>query len=291
MKNVFLCQKYMPQNYTNEVMNEIARIAREHGLEYGKFWKEALESGTLTSGQSVNLVVPIGKIKPENFSLLTRATLALGTPTAGVMGNSVIVGMGVYTGGSSSLQYTLTTDKKAKTLYALSAACSTSAIVSGGLAVASRTCHISGTAAVSEAFGFALMQLGNRAHVMALQLEGKPVPTQLKRFINPNIRPLAFNTDGLGFRMPRPIPSTVIGYIPFEKIGQIVGFGLAVYAYSKVLIVIYRYGQQFISKFKSKRKSQLIQKQASFWIVKLHRIIYKTPTKGQRHILFCTGTA
>jgi hypothetical protein len=77
-----------------------------------------------------------------------------------VVSNSVIVGMGVYTGGSSVLQYSITTDKKAKSFYALSVAFSSSAIVSGGMAVASRTCHISGTAAVSEAFGLALMQLG-----------------------------------------------------------------------------------------------------------------------------------
>jgi hypothetical protein len=90
---------------------------------------------------------------------LTRAILALGTPKAGVVGNSVIVGLGVYTGGNSALQYNLTTDKRVKALYALSAAFSSSAVVSGGVAIAARTCQISGTAALSEAFGFTFMQV------------------------------------------------------------------------------------------------------------------------------------
>lgn len=278
-------------NYTDEVLNEIARIAHAQGLEAGDFLRKALESGELTPGERVNLLIPIGKIKLENFSLLTRATLALGTPTAGVVGNSVIVGLGVYTGGNSALQYIITTNKRAKTLYALSAVFSTSAVVSGGVSVAARTCQISGTAALSEAFGFAFMQLGNKAHVTALQLEGKPVPPRLKRFINPNLRPLTFNTDGLGFIMPRRISSTAIGYIPFEKIGQLVGLGLAVYGYSKIIIVSYRYGQQLLSKFRRQRKSKLIKIQAIFLLVKMERIIYKTHPKRQRHILFGTGTA
>lgn len=85
------------QNYTNEVINEVARIARQQGLGYGESLKEALESGTLTLGQKVNLIVPVGNIKTENFSLLTRATLAFGTPIAGMVSNSAIVGLGFYT--------------------------------------------------------------------------------------------------------------------------------------------------------------------------------------------------
>lgn len=187
---------------------------------------------------------------------LTRVILALDYPTPGVAGNSVIVGLGSYTGVNSAFQYNITTDKRAKACYALSAAFSTSAVVSGGVAITARTCQISETAAFSEAVGFALMYLGNKIHVMALQLEGKPIPPRLQRYIDPK----AFNTDGLGFIMPRSFSN-----IPFEKIGQLVGFGLAVYGYSKVIIVSYRYGQQFISKFRSKRNSKLIKPQAFFF--------------------------
>lgn len=97
------------------------------------------------------------------------------------------------------------------------------------------------------------MELGNKAHVMALQVEGKPIPQRLRRYIYPNLRPPAYNPNGLGFIMPSPISSTVIGYIPFEKIGQLVGFGIALYGYSKVIIIVYRYGQQCLKKLKPKQ--------------------------------------
>jgi len=280
-------------NYSNEVINEIIRIAQKQGLEYGEILQKALESGAITPGQSVNLLIPIGNVKPENFSFLTRAALAFGTPTAGMVSNTGIVGMGVYTGGVSILQYGMTTDRNAKILYALSAACSSSAILSGGVAVASRTCQISGTAVVSEGFGIAFLHLGNHAHVAALQLEGKPVPPRLKSYINPKRRPLTFRTDGLGFIMPRSISSSVLERIPFQKIGKGVGFTLAVYSYSRMIIVAYRYGQQFLSKYKKQRRSNLIRKQASFLIntfrrVRLQKLFYKRSPKRHKHILFCT---
>jgi hypothetical protein len=279
----------MPGNYSAEVIGEVARIARAQGLEYGYIIKEAIVAGELTPGQRINLLIPIGDIKLERFSLLTRATLAFGTPTAGVVGNSVIVGMGIYTGGSSALQFGITTDRKAQGLYALSAVFSSSAVVSGSVAVMSRTCDISGTAALSEAFGYTFMMLGNKAHVMALQLEGKPVPPKLQRYVDPTIRPLNFNPGGLGFIMPRPISSTFLGYISFEQIGKLVGFGIAVYSYSRFIIVGYRYGQQFLSKFKSKNKSKLIRKQKIFLIFKIQLIISKARSKRQQNILFSTA--
>ena len=261
----------------NEIFAKLAEQAAQEALGEGIYI-----ATTRVIGSAEDLAKTL-----SNSRELTRAA----KENFGVVGNSVIVGLGVYTGGNSALQYTITTDRRAKALYALSAAFSTSAVVSGAVAVTARTCQISGTAALSEAFGFAFMQLGNKAHVTALQLEGKPVPPRLKRFIDPNLRPLAFNTDGLGFIMPRPISSMAIGSIPFEKIGQLVGLSLAVYGYSKVIIVSYRYSQQLVSKFRSKRESKLIQTQAIFLIVKMQRIIYKTHTKRQRYILFCTSTA
>jgi hypothetical protein len=207
----------------------------------------------------------------------------------GVVSNSIIVGMGVYTTGSSTLQYHLTQDRKAKALYALSAAFSTSAIVSGGLAVASRTCQISGTAAISEACGLAFLRLGNKAHVTALQLEGKAVPLNLQKFIDPNLRPSSFPATGLSWVMPQSIPSTVIDFIPFEKIGHLVGFSITIYGYTRLSIFFYRYGKRVLRKFQSKRRSKLIKQQAVFLIVQIKRIISKRRLKSQRHILFCTS--
>ena len=279
----------MPRNYSAEIINEVAQIARAQGLEYSHNIKEAIVAGDLIPGQHINLLIPIGNIKLERFSFLTRATLAFGTPTPSVVANSVIVGMGVYTGGSSALQFNITTDRKAQGLYALSAMFSASAIVSGGAAVMSRTSNISGTAALLKGFGYAFMKLGNKAHVMALQLEGKPVPLKLQRYVDPTIKPLNFNADGLGFIMPRPISSTFLAYILFEQIGKLVEVGIAMYSYSRFLIVGYRYGQQFLSEFKSKRKSKLIRKQINFLIFQMQLIVSKARSKRQQNILFSTA--
>lgn len=54
----------------------------------------------------------------------------MGTTQTGLVTNSVIVGLGMYTGGSSVIQYTITSHKKAKALSAMSAVFSTSAIFS-----------------------------------------------------------------------------------------------------------------------------------------------------------------
>jgi len=44
---------YMPGNYNDQIISEVARIARE----YGKTIKEALETGEPTPGKHINLVV------------------------------------------------------------------------------------------------------------------------------------------------------------------------------------------------------------------------------------------
>ena len=227
-------------NYTNDVINEVVRIVIGEALNFGDTLLKAADAGELNTTRGLDLIVPIGNIKPKNFSLLTRATLAAGTSEAGVVGNSIIVSLGVYTGGNSALQYSVTTNKQAKMFYALSALFSTSAVINGGIAVASRTCHISNAAAFSEAIGFACMKLGNKAHLIGLQIEGKPVPPRLRRYFNQNRRPLNSRPDGrLSFLMPGQTSNMTIDYISFKKIGQLVGLGLAVYGYSKVVIVSY----------------------------------------------------
>ena len=163
-----------------------------------------------------------------------------------------------------------------------------------GLAVASRTCHISGTAALSEACGFAFMKLGNKAHVTALQLEGKPVPPKFKHLMDPSLRPPSYNPGDLGFVMPNALVSSkLIVVIPFERIGQAVGFGLSIYGYSRLVIVTYRYGQQFLSKYKKNRKVQLIRKRKILLIVtlkfKMQRSLSKARRKPQPNLLFSVG--
>ena len=50
----------MPGNYSQAVINEVARIAREQGLKYGENLKEAVSAGEIALGQQVNVMVPLG---------------------------------------------------------------------------------------------------------------------------------------------------------------------------------------------------------------------------------------
>jgi hypothetical protein len=192
----------------------------------------------------------------------TRKLVLLTTEHMGMTGNTIIVGAGVYTGGASLIGYKATTDPAAKTCYGLSAMFSGSAITTGGMAVAARSCQISGPAAVSEACAVAFMILGKQAHVAALYLEGKPIPPHLQSYVRKGFQqPFGVN-NGLSFVMPSGtnsiVWSRVIEQIPFERIGRIVGIGFTVYGYTKLVIVSYRYGQQLLTKFKSNRKNALV---------------------------------
>ena len=255
----------MPENFTSgldpAVIKELDRIARK-----------------------------VGSLNAENLPAFTRAYMWFGSKEAGVVSNSAIVCLGLYTGGNSAIQYGVTADSKAKALYFTSALFSASAVVSGSTAVVSRTCHISGAAALSEAVGFAFMKLGNRAHVAALQLEGKPIPPRLRHLINPSRRPLSYKPGDLGFVMPSGmVSSDFIASIPFERIGQVVGCGIAIYGYSRAVIVVYRYSQQLISKFRNNRKAKLSRKQKIFLVSKFQRIINKARSKRQPNLLFSSG--
>ena len=174
----------------------------------------------------------------------------------GVAGNSIIMGMGAYTGGNSVIQYGITRNKKAKALYALSTIFSASAIANGSLAVVSRSCNISPTACMSESLGFAFMKLGNKVHVIALQLEGKPIPRKLQKYMDPGIRPLSFI---------KPQDINVIG-ISGHQIFGVISVGFSIYAYRKILVKCYQYGQQFISKRKGLHDSKIFRKQVTFII-------------------------
>jgi hypothetical protein len=168
-----------------------------------------------------------------------RSLTTVANQNVGVAGNSIIMGMGAYTGGNSVIQYVMTTNRKAKALYALSTFFSASAIASGGLAAASRSCNISPTACMSESLGFAFMKLGNKAHVIALQLEGKPIPRKMQKYMDPGIRPLSF------------IKLQDINVIGGHQIFVVISVGFTIYGYRKILVKCYQYGQQFISKRKS----------------------------------------
>jgi hypothetical protein len=165
-------------NFTDDQL-EIARIVYEQGLKWGQNLKNLVENGTIDPTKPINLILPLGEIKIENFSKKTGFLMKLGSTRTGVIGNSVLVTGGCYTGGTSIIGYRATTNPTAKAFYGLSVVCSGSAITSGGMVVMARTCQISETASLSEACAVAFMILGNQAHVRALQLEGKPIPPHL----------------------------------------------------------------------------------------------------------------
>ena len=281
----------MPENYNYsiEVIDEISRIAHAEGVRIGKQLKDDIKSGQLSPGQYVDIILPMGEIRPERFSLWTRTLLALGTPAAGKTGNAALIGLGAYTGGTSLLQLGVATDRRARLCYKASFLFSSSAMVNGGFSILAKTCHISQAGIVSEAFGMAFLQLGNRAHNMALKFEGK-------NHLGQKTRPQSYSPDGLGFIMPRsdlPALSTILEKIPFQAIGQSIGISFTIYAYSKVVISGYRYGQQFVTKFKIKRRSRLLKKQAFFIIVRFSsvrcRFNHRIRLKKQLSPLFCAS--
>ena len=243
-------------NFT-DVDLEVAKIMYRQGLTWGKNLTRMVDNGKLDPNTSFNLKLAIGNIDVTNFSYKTRLILALGSPRAIMTGNSMIIGAGLYTGGTSLMGYKATTNPAAKTCYGLSALFSGSAITTGGMAVAANSCRISTPAAISESCAVAFMFLGKQAHVSALYLEGKPIPPHLQGYIRKGFeQPFGVN-NGLSFVMPRGtnpiIWSQVIEQIPFEKIGRIVGISLTVYGYTKIAITTYRYGQQLFTKWKKTR--------------------------------------
>ena len=244
------------ETYFSEEMKEVARIFYKHGLKIGESLKETFKSGQIDPSKPITVLVPIEDLDIGRFSLLTRVTMAMGTEKAGVAGNSIIMGMGAYTGGNSVIQYGITRNKRAKALYALSTIFSASAIANGGLAVVSRSCNISPTACMSESLGFAFIKLGNKVHVIALQLEGKPIPRKLQKYMDPGIRPLSFI---------KPQDINVIG-ISGHQILVVISVGFSIYTYRKILVKCYQYGQQFISKRKGLHDSKIFRKQVTFII-------------------------
>lgn len=263
-----------------EAESEGLRIAYEQGKKWGQTLTNMVNSGQVDPNKTLNILLPVDEIRVGKLPLITRFTMEFGSVRAGVVGNSAIVTLGIYTGGSSALNYTMTTNRAAKGFYILSVLFSSSAIISGGSAVVARTCQISQTAALSEAFGTGFMFLGNKAYAAALLAEGKQIPLHLRRTAyGNNYDGIAFATPGLGQSI---FISEIIERIPFQQIGKTVGICFSVYAYGKAIIVAYRYTQQLITKYKLRKKreynSKLVLKQARFLVTCFYRhsSVYRT---------------
>ena len=230
--------------------------------EEGKIMFEILtDVGTAAKGLASNLEE-------------SKQLMKVGSENAGVAMNGALVAAGMYTGGNSAVQFTVTQNLAAKRFYLLSVAFSLSAITNGGIAVVSRACELSGIGVFSEALGAGFMWCGNASRAAALKAEGKPIPNQLRNSIR---RPRAFyGTNGMAFAMPGSCEN-----IPFHTIGRVVGISLAIYGYSKLIIAAYRYSQQFIIKYKKNNNIVLeLNTYVRFLVISLNKCpsIIKTKT-------------
>lgn len=152
-----------------------------------------------------------------------------------------------------------------------------------------KVCHLSKAGLLSEALGYGFMRVGDMAHVTALELEGKPIPARLqyvkKRMVRKPLRESSYYGQNLGFIMPGSgfnvgdfsFLSNTIAKVPFQAIGELVGWGFTAYGYYKIVIVAYRYSQKLISKYTDNRlkiqlRNGLVKKQARFLVISVYRI-------------------
>ena len=248
--------------------SEIAQIAEEiiqSGVE-GVGLPPTLALSQETIG---NLAAATRELGDGLFEL--RYSIITGRENLYLVGNSVIVCAGAYTGGRSAVNYGLTNSSTAKAFYAASAVFSAAAVTNGGMAIMANVGSISRAGVLTEALGIAFMRIGELAHVAALQAEGKPIPQHLeyvKKWSRKHVRRPYRNNGSLGFIMPGSgdfsFLSETISKIPFKQIGQLVGLSLTFYGYYKIVVTGYRYSQKLAYKFKRARRSKLLLKQASF---------------------------
>lgn len=253
--------------YFDEVDIFIGKKGYDVGVKLAKEALKRVEEGLIDPTKPINaeiFIVPEFDVK--NFKLSTRFLLELGSVRGGIICNSIIICSGLYTGGKSLVRSIITTNGLARGFYVLSVLCSGTAVTTGGIAALARTGRVTEIGAGSEACAIALMCLGNQAHAGALMLEGKPVPPHLLRRTFSSRQPTHDNS-GLSFVMPSNVNSMqFLERIPFGTIGKFVGIGLSAYAYSRFIIVSYRYGQKLFSKFKTRRHSILYRKQIKFFV-------------------------
>jgi hypothetical protein len=236
----------------DRVKDEMLKIMERVGSDAGENLAELYKIGEITSGQQVKVVLPIGNFQSSRTPLLTRAIVKIGSEEWADSMNLGIAGCGLYTGGSSAIYLSQATDFKAKNCYRLSIFCSGCAVVAGSGAVLARTCQISKIALVSEMWGYAFLKLGNEAQRLAVKIESQTVPTRQRR-------PIAFGLyTGTGrnsafITSSNMSASNLIARIPFQQIGQAVGFAISIYAYRKIIIIVYRYGKRLILGYKKRK--------------------------------------
>ena len=216
--------------------------------------------------------------------LSIRTSILSGQENAFMVGNTVIAGAGLYTGGRSAMGFVATDSRAAKGCYAMSVMCSAGAVASGGTAVMAKACTLSREGLLAESCSYAFMKLGELAHVAALHAEGKPIPPHLQHYIK-NLKPRkpmrgsGYGNNYMGFIVPGGEFkfSEIIEKIPFQKIGEVVGLGFTVYGYYRIVLVGYRYSQKLITKYKENRKKIKLKNQVFVQAKTLVVFLYSRP--------------
>ena len=219
-----------------------------------------------------------------NILLSIRTSLLSGQENVSMVGNTVITGAGIYTGGRSALGFMATDSPAAKGCYGMSFMCSAAAVASGGTAVMAKACTLSREGLLAESCSYAFMKLGELAHVAALHAEGKPIPPHLQHYIK-NLKPRkpmrgsGYGNNYMGFIVPGGEFkfSEIIEKIPFQKIGEVVGLGFTVYGYYRIVSVGYRYSQKLITKYKENRKKIKLKNQVFVQAKTLVVFLYSRP--------------
>ena len=219
-----------------------------------------------------------------NILLSIRTSLLSGQENVSMVGNTVITGAGIYTGGRSALGFMATDSPAAKGCYGMSFMCSAAAVASGGTAVMAKACTLSREGLLAESCSYAFMKLGELAHVAALHAEGKPIPSHLQHYIK-NLKPRkpmrgsGYGNNYMGFIVPGGEFkfSEIIEKIPFQKIGEVVGLGFTVYGYYRIVLVGYRYSQKLITKYKENRKKIKLKNQVFVQAKTLVVFLYSRP--------------
>ena len=268
-----------------EVLKELVRGLYFYGVKLGEKGKYFVDQG-FVSEENLKIMIAapdIPKLTPR-LPFEAQVYMKLGTPSAGVVGNTVIAGAGIYTGGRSALGFMATDSPAAKGCYGMSFMCSAAAVASGGTAVMAKACTLSREGLLAESCSYAFMKLGELAHVAALHAEGKPIPSHLQHYIK-NLKPRkpmrgsGYGNNYMGFIVPGGEFkfSEIIEKIPFQKIGEVVGLGFTVYGYYRIVLVGYRYSQKLITKYKENRKKIKLKNQVFVQAKTLVVFLYSRP--------------
>lgn len=148
-------------NFTGSEI-EALRLIHEESKKWGEDLPNKVKAGEIDPSKLVKLELPIRtELDPSKFSQTTQIFMVMGSEKVGVAMNGALIAAGMYTGGNSTVQFTVTQNLATKRFYLLTAVLSLSVITNGGLAVVSRACELSGIGVLSEALGVGFMWCGN----------------------------------------------------------------------------------------------------------------------------------